>query len=378
MIRPAAARRSAPVALQVGRHRHAFTILASRVARRRGALRRNGKTRLAAPRKMPIFSRVSGHICTRSSAMVESSLYMIGGFAVLYVGAEGLIRGGASLALRMGIAPLVVGLTIVAFGTSSPELIVSLQAALAGSGSIAVGNVVGSNICNVALILGMAAVIRPLKVEARIIRRHVPIVIGCSALLVLFLLDNRLGRIEGSIFAIGMVGYVVFSIRESRTEKQAVFDGALPTTGRRAIFDVAFVAGGLGLLLLGGSLFLDGAVAAARLMGLSEAVIGLTIVAVGTSLPELATSAVAAYRGEGDLAIGNVIGSNIFNILGILGVTSLIRPIVSQGIGAADVGVMTMLAVVLLPLMRTGFRLNRWEGLLLLAAYAAYIAYRIA
>ncbi len=310
--------------------------------------------------------------------MLTSSLLMIAGFALLYVGAEALIRGGAALALRLGLTPLVVGLTVVAFGTSSPELVVSIKAGLSGNGSLAVGNVVGSNICNVALILGLSAIIRPMKVDAQLIRLDVPIVIGCSLLLSLLLMDQDLSRLEGLILATGIVLYVAFSLRMARRANQKIqqeFAEGIPRPGGNILRDLLLVAVGLGLLVVGADLFVDNAVQVARALGVSDAVIGLTIVAIGTSLPELATSIVAAFKKEGDIAIGNVVGSNIFNILSILGLTALLHPLHSDGIGMVDLLVMIGLVVVLLPLMRTGLRINRMEGAFLLAIYAGYMYY---
>jgi cation:H+ antiporter len=310
-----------------------------------------------------------------------TGLLMILGFALLVGGADLLIRGGASVALRLGLTPLVVGLTVVAFGTSCPELVVSLRAALVGSGSIAVGNVVGSNICNIALILGLAALIRPLNVKLKLIRWDVPIMIGCSLVIGVLLLDGSIARGEGILLWAGIVAYVALSIhlaqREKRQLQAALLEAApVPTHPSKALgLDLVMIAAGLGLLLFGADLFVKGAVTIARYLGVSEAVIGLTLVALGTSLPELATSAVAAFRGQADIAVGNVIGSNIFNILAILGVTATIHPLRWEGIGMLDLGVMAGLALLMLPLMRTGFRVSRLEGVFLLFVYAAYIIY---
>ncbi len=305
---------------------------------------------------------------------------LAGGLALLYFGAEGLVRGGTALALRFGVSPLVIGLTVVAFGTSSPELVVSVQAALNGNGAIAVGNVVGSNICNIALILGLSALIRPLRVHAHLLRLDVPVMIVVSMLLLLLLLDGRISRAEGFFLLAGIIGYTGYNIWQARREApriQEEFAQALPTPLNKAWLDVLYVLGGLGLLMAGADLLVDGATVIARTFGMSDAMIGLTIVAIGTSLPELATSVVAAARGEGDIAIGNVIGSNVFNILGILGVSSLVRPLQNEGINLVDLGVMTAVAVLMLPLMRTGFRLMRGEGALLLALYIGYVFYLI-
>ena len=314
--------------------------------------------------------------------MITTSLAILVGLALLSIGAEGLVRGSAALALRLGITPLVVGLTVVAFGTSSPELVVSVKASLDGNGAIALGNVVGSNICNIALILGVAALIKPVRIEAQVIRREIPILIFASILLWAMLAGGELQRWMGLLLTVGLVAYIAFSYGGARAEKnEAVreeFAEALPAPeARRAWVDVLFVLVGLAMLLFGANLFVDGAVAVAERFGVSQAVIGLTIVAVGTSLPELATSIVAAFKGEGDIAVGNAVGSSIFNILCILGVAALIRPMATTGISMVDLAVMTACAVLVMPMMRSGFCLNRWEGIFLLAVYVGYLYYVI-
>jgi len=303
---------------------------------------------------------------------------MILGVALLYAGAEALVRGGVTLAARLGMTPLVIGLTVVAFGTSMPEMVVSVGAAAAGSGPIAVGNVVGSNIANIALILGISALIRPIRVQAQVIRFDAPILVLASVLLVLLLRDDRLGRVEGGALLLGLVAYVVVSVRAARQEAAAVkaeFAEGMPHPGRSLGFGAGAAALGLLMLVLGARWFVAGAVALARAAGISEAVVGLTIVAVGTSLPELATSTVAAAKGEGDIAVGNVIGSNIFNILGILGTAALVRPIAPTGMTVADLGSMLGLAILLLPVVWSGLQVSRGEGALLLGLYAGYTAY---
>ncbi len=310
--------------------------------------------------------------------MILSLLSIALGLALLYVGAEGLVRGSAALALRLGLTPLVVGLTVVAFGTSSPELVVSLQAALSDNGAIAIGNVVGSNICNVALILGLSALIRPLKVHTQLLRFDVPLMVVASVLLALLLLDGALGRLEGALLTTGIVsytGYLLWKARTMNSGLQEEFAEALPARQGALWRHVAFVVGGLGLLVVGANLLVKGAVAVAETLGLSKAFIGLTIVALGTSLPEMATSLVAAVRREGDIAVGNIVGSNVFNILAILGLSSLAHPLQTQGVAMTDLVVMTAFAVLMLPLMRSGFQLVRWEGALLLALYVGYVGW---
>ena len=299
---------------------------------------------------------------------------------MLFIGAEGLIRGSSNLAIKIGITPLVVGLTVVAFGTSMPELVVSLKAALLGNSSISLGNVVGSNIANIALILGVAALIRPLDVHAKVIMREIPIMIGISILLLLLLIDGELGFLDGLIFVIGLIVYLVVNVLIARKEKNPEIDSEFSEGLKSKLgipVSIVLMIAGLGLLILGANLFVQSAVAIAKIFNVSDAIIGLTIVAIGTSLPELITSIVASYKKEADIAIGNVVGSNVFNILGILGITALIIPISSVGISYVDLGVMLFTAIILFPLSRTGFSISRFEGALLLAGYGGYIYYLI-
>jgi cation:H+ antiporter len=311
---------------------------------------------------------------------IEIILYLVGGLIMLFIGAEGLIRGSSNLAIKIGITPLVVGLTVVAFGTSTPELVVSLKAALLGNSSISLGNVVGSNIANIALILGVAALIRPLDVHAKVIMREIPIMIGISLLLLLLLIDGELGFIDGLIFVIGLIVYLVVNVLIARKEKNPEIDSEFSEGLKSKLgipVSIVLMIAGLGLLILGANLFVQSAVAIAKIFNVSDAIIGLTIVAIGTSLPELITSIVASYKKEADIAIGNVVGSNVFNILGILGITALIIPISSVGISYVDLGVMLFTAITLFPLSRTRFSISRFEGALLLAGYGGYIYYLI-
>jgi cation:H+ antiporter len=309
---------------------------------------------------------------------IEIIFYLAGGLIMLFIGAEGLIRGSSNLALKIGITPLVVGLTVVAFGTSTPELVVSLKAALLGNSSISLGNVVGSNIANIALILGVAALIRPLDVHANVIKREIPIMIGISLVLLLILIDGEIGLMDGLIFVIGLIIYLIINVIMARKEKNPEVDAEFKEGLKSKLgipVSIVLMIAGLGLLILGANLFVQSAVAVAKIFNVSDAIIGLTIVAIGTSLPELITSIVASYKKEADIAIGNVVGSNIFNILGILGITAIIIPISSVGISYIDLGVMLIFAIILFPLSRTGFSISRLEGSLLLAGYAAYIFY---
>ena len=309
---------------------------------------------------------------------VEIVLYLVGGLVTLFIGAEGLIRGSSNLAIKIGITPLVVGLTVVAFGTSTPELVVSLKAALLGNSSISLGNVVGSNIANIALILGVAAIIKPLDVHANVIMREIPIMILITVLFLFLLIDGELGFIDGLIFVIGLVIYLIVNVLLARKEKNPEVDSEFKEGLKSKLgvpVSIVLMVAGLGLLILGANLFVQSAVAIAKMFNVSDAIIGLTIVAIGTSLPELITSIVASYKKEADIAIGNVVGSNIFNILGILGITALIIPISSVGLGYVDLGVMLFTAIILFPLSRTGFSISRFEGAILLVGYAGYIFY---
>lgn len=308
------------------------------------------------------------------------------GLALLVVGAELLVRGASRLALRFGITPLVVGLTVVAFGTSAPELAVSVQAGLAGQADIAAGNIVGSNIFNVLFILGVAALILPLAVSQQLVRLDVPLMIGVSLLFGVMALDGRIGRFDGLLLVVGIVGYTAFTIRSGRKESPHIraesaqeFGAANGRLGRLPE-QLALIAGGLALLVLGAAWLVDSAVAIARTMGVSELVIGLTIVAAGTSLPEVATSIVAALRGERDIAVGNVVGSNLFNLLGIGGVAALVTPgglDVAPAMVRFDLPVMIAAAIACLPVFATGHMIARWEGALFVASYAAYVTFLI-
>jgi len=311
--------------------------------------------------------------------MFFNLIYLILGLGILFLGANALVKGAASLAERLGVSTLIVGLTVVSFGTSMPELIVSTQAALDGFGGISIGNVVGSNIVNIGLILGLSALILPLKADMQLIRFDTPVMLGSALVFLIFFLDHRISRIEGLIFLIAIISYTVFNVIKSKKENKLIvlkeFDEGVPKKSRHWALDVIFIAFGLAALIFGSELLVKNAVILAKILNLSDAVIGLTIVAIGTGMPELATSLVAALRKQPDIAIGNVVGSNIFNILGILGVTSLIKPISSAEISLIDTLVMIFFSLLLLPFIKTGFTLRRWEGALLLFSYLAYMTY---
>lgn len=314
--------------------------------------------------------------------MTTSLLTGVAGLVLLYVGGEGLVRGSCSLALRLRVSPLVVGLTIVAFGTSAPELVVSVSAALGGADDIAVGNVVGSNIANLALILGAAALLRSAAVEAKLLRVDAPLMVlislGCVALLGN---DDRLTRPEGSLLLVGLLAYGVYTFVQGRRETEAVKEEfvsvASRTPGRKGK-DLLQIALGSVALMVGGNWLVGAAVDVAGSLGVNQAVVGLTIVAVGTSLPELATSMIATSKGHGDIAVGNVIGSNIFNLLGVLGITSVVTPLSRGHVGWASLGVMLGVTILVLPMLYSRRRLSKWEGGILLACYVGYLGWLLA
>lgn len=316
-------------------------------------------------------------------------LWLALGLVVLTAGAEVLVRGAVGLAAAMRISPLVIGLTVVAFGTSAPELVVSMRSAFAGQGEIALGNVVGSNIFNVLVILGLSALIVPLRVSGQLVRFDVPLLIGLSIAVYGMCLDGRIDRLEGGLLAAGLVAYTVWSIRKSRQESDPAVLGEyaseysekVPSTPRRLILEIVLVVAGLVMLVVGGDIFVGSAVDLARQWGMSELVIGLTLVAAGTSLPEVATSLVAALKGERDLAVGNVVGSNLFNLMCVLGLTGLAAPdgipVGSEAI-TQDLPVMVLVALACLPLFLIGKVIERWEGVLLLGFYGLYMGVLIA
>lgn len=294
---------------------------------------------------------------------------------ILYFGADFLVKGSASLAMRLGISPLVIGLTVVAFATSAPELVVSIQSALNGMGDIAVGNVIGSNLFNVCAILGLSALIRPLGVNRQLVRVDLPVMLAVSALFAVLFLNGVLGRSVGILFVSILVGYLIWLVYYTRRHEVAP-EEEIPVN-KHWWLDLLLVLGGLALLVWGSDLLVNNAVVVARTLGWSEAVIGLTIVAVGTSVPELATSLVATIRKRADIAIGNIVGSNIFNVLAVLGITASISPIHNHGIRLPDLGVMLVTSLLLLPFMLTGKRISRPEGGVLFLVYVGYMVYRL-
>jgi cation:H+ antiporter len=322
--------------------------------------------------------------------MLQQVLMFALGLAALVAGAELLVRGASKLALTFGISPLVIGLTIVAFGTSAPEVAVSIGSALDGQADIALGNVVGSNIFNVLFILGASALITPLVVNAQLIRQEVPVMVGASLLLAALIFDGRIGRVDAAVFCALLLAYTTFLIVQSRRETQATRDEYQAEVGRKShqaagwdrhwSMQLLLIAAGLALLVLGSEWLVGAAIAFAKAFGVSELVIGLTIVAAGTSMPEVATSITAALKGERDIAVGNVVGSNTFNILGCLGLSGLVAPeglAVAPSIVSFDIWVMLAVAVACLPIFLTGREIARWEGAVFLFYYAAYTIYLI-
>lgn len=302
---------------------------------------------------------------------------VIAGLVLLTLGAEGLVRAGASLALRLGVTPLVIGLTIVAIGTGSPELVVSVEAALYGNNAIALGNIIGSNISNTCLILGVAALIYPVKAKTQVVRREVPIMVVITGLLWLLMIDGELGRIDGAIFlsvSFAYTGLVYFFARRNKSDQiHQTFAEAIDEPLSSKWLDIIMLTGGLALLIAGAKMLLDGAVGIARIYEISEVVIGLTVIAIGTSLPELATSAVASFKKNSDLALGNAIGSNILNISCILGIAAIIKPIPTGEIRTVDMLVMISVSILLWAMLGRRFVLDRIEGAILVIIYFIYV-----
>jgi len=311
-------------------------------------------------------------------------LLIAAGLAGLLAGGELLVRGAVALARSLGVSPLVIGLTLVGFGTSAPELVTSLQAAFAGSPGIALGNVVGSNIANILLILGIAAAITPLASSRAAFRRDGSVLVLASLALTVVIVGGGLGRVEGALLLAGLAGFLAWVFvaeRRGATPAGEVYIDEAdeiatpPTPPARSALTLLF---GLVLTVVAARLLVDGAIGVSRSFGVSETVIGLTVVAVGTSMPELVTSVVAARRGHGDVAFGNIVGSNIFNILGILGVTGLARPLaVPADIAGADIWIMLAATAALVVFSISGWRVTRGEGWTLLGGYAAYLAFML-
>lgn len=313
---------------------------------------------------------------------------LVSGFVLLVIGAEILVKGASNIARVLRIPPLIIGLTIVAYGTSAPEMAVSILSSFAGQSDIAIGNALGSNICNILLILGVSSLVSPLIVSRQVIRSDVPIMIGVTVLLLLFGLDGTLGRMDGIILFVGGLVYTFSLIYQSRQPPEDletdefIREYGSPSSSSVMIWlrQLAYIIGGSTLLVFGSRWLVDAATDIARTFGVSELLIGLTIIAFGTSLPELATSVIASFRGERDIAVGNVLGSNIFNILAVLGVAGIVAPdgiVVSETVIELNAPVAIAVAFACLPIFYSGYRLDRWEGLLFVLYYLAYISYLV-
>ena len=318
--------------------------------------------------------------------MVLYIVYCLVVFVLLYFGAEWLVKGSSSLARSLGVTPIVIGLTVVAFGTSAPELVVSLISSIQGKSMIAVGNVVGSNICNIALVLGLSAVFNPIKSDPSVVRRDIPIMLAISLYLLLLTFNSKLGRIEGATLFIGIILYTFMNYYLAKKEKEGAAQieseleeiGFIASRPKQIILILLGIAGVVG----GAQIVVENAVVIMKILGVDEKFIGLTIVAFGTSLPELATSVVAAMRGEMDISIGNLVGSNVFNIMSVLGIAALVRPIPIPG-GFIESGLwidyLVMMFTSFLPwlMMRKNFTVTRRDGFVLLACYAGYLTFLI-
>ena len=311
--------------------------------------------------------------------MFISIIYILIALVLLYFGANWLVKGSSSLAIKAGISPLVAGLTVVAFGTSSPELVVGVNTAIAGQGYITIGNIIGSNIFNICIILGISALVSPMKVKMQLIKLDIPILIAVSLGFFLLFSDRHISRIEGMILIGGIIAYTIINIRIARREKSIVvldeFEKSVTGSNVKWYISTGMILTGIALLVAGSELLVKGAVEIARKLGVGETIIGITIIAAGTSLPELASSILATIRKEYDIAIGNVIGSNIFNILSITGISATINPLSAIAISNIDLFVMVGVTLLLLPFFRTHYTLKRDEGLFMVAIYGIYMYY---
>ncbi|MFT5882622.1 MAG: cation:H+ antiporter [Crocinitomicaceae bacterium] len=321
----------------------------------------------------------------RRVELFQDICLIIAGFIALYFGAEWLVKGASEIAIKVGISPLVVGLTVVAFGTSTPELLVCLKANAVSQPDLALGNIIGSNICNIALILGIAAVIKPIEIHRQIIRREMPILIAVTLGFIGVLWNGSISQIEGAVLFLCVVSYVVVSIVQSRKEHGQNDYGEFSTDEvvavkksgtKKLVISIVFILVGLGVLKYGSEWLVEGGVGVAGAMGIDEAIIALFLFAFGTSLPELATSIVAIRKGEGDIITGNAIGSCIFNILAVIGITAMVKPIKEEEIELLDKMVMLGVTVGIFIFMWSRMRLNRIEGAILLAGYATYCVVR--
>lgn len=325
--------------------------------------------------------------------MAMNVVWFVAGLALLVVGAEIMVRGGAEVAVRLGISPIVIGLTVVSIGTSMPELAVGVVAAGEGSGALAVGNIAGTNVVNVLLILGLSALLVPLALQTRTIRFELPMMAAAALLLWALAADGVLSRLDGAVLTACAVGYTVVVIRSARRESRAVVDefsaelitefatepaGAVTATGHRTALHTLMMVGGIAVVVLGADRLVDGAVGMARAFGVSDALIGLTVVAIGTSAPELVTTVMSTIRGDRDIAIGNLIGSSIYNILLILGVTCLVPAhglALPSSLVNVDLPVMAAVSLACIPIFVSGRRVSRGEGAAMVSAYLVYLTF---
>ena len=307
------------------------------------------------------------------------AILIFGGLVMLYFGADWLVQGAVTIALHFGQSPLLVGLTVVALGTSLPEALVSVQASLDNQGGMALGNVIGSNILNIALILGLSSLLQPLKVDSHLVKADVPLLVGATFLMIVLLEDFHISRMEGAFLLLGIIFYVcgnIMTVKKTSPAEDKIEGMEIPEDPKKHLLrDIGFLILGLLALSFGSNFLVSGAVDLARIWGLSEALIGLTIVSIGTGTPELATALMAAYRKTADIAIGNAVGSNLFNILFVVGLAGLVAPMNATGINSSDLYVMFGLTILLLPTVWTGMVLSRKEGFLFLVIYVSYLYY---
>jgi len=311
--------------------------------------------------------------------MLVNYLLVLLAIVMLYFGADWLVKGSSSLAARLGISPLVIGLTVVAFGTSMPEMFVSVNAAIENHSGITIGNVIGSNIFNICIILGFAAVFNPLIVRLQLIKIDMPVMILATLLFWVFFLNNQISRFEAVVFFMLFLIYTFFTVYYSKREKVKLtlidIENEYKAKYKSWTIEVLLIGLGFLVLIFGSNFLVTGSIEIAKFFNINETIIGLTIIAAGTSMPELATSIVAAVKKESDISIGNIIGSNIFNLLAILGVSGMIKPLIADKINLIDLGIMVITALLLFPIMKSSMKIKRWEGVLLLVIYASYLYY---
>jgi len=311
--------------------------------------------------------------------MLVNYLLVLLAIVMLYFGADWLVKGSSSLAARLGISPLVIGLTVVAFGTSMPEMVVSVNAAIENHSGITIGNVIGSNIFNICIILGFAAVFNPLIVRLQLIKIDMPVMILATLLFWVFFLNNQISRFEAVVFFMLFLIYTFFTVYYSKREKVKLtlidIENEYKAKYKSWTIEVLLIGLGFLVLIFGSNFLVKGSIEIAKFFNINETIIGLTIIAAGTSMPELATSIVAAVKKESDISIGNIIGSNIFNLLAILGVSGMIKPLIADKINLIDLGIMVITALLLFPIMKSSMKIKRWEGVLLLVIYASYLYY---